>query len=291
MPRVLMSVLTFVLALVFGDAGATALVAQARAALGGDKALAKVHGLSATGTTQRLIGDRTVDGELTFDLQLPDKMFRSDTISPMGDRTAIVTGQGINGDRLLRSARVLNAPPGAMIRTPPPPAPGSDAEAQALRNARAEFARMTIALLLAAPASSPVEFTSAGQAESPDGKADVVDIKGQNNFAARLFLDAASHRPLMLTYRGVVPRMVVQTQTRRADDPPPAAADPHGPPAAAPAGDLVEITVFLDDYRAVDGVRLPHHITRSVDGKATEELTFKAIKVNPAFKPDAFSGQ
>lgn len=286
MDRVLMSLITFVLALMLGDARATELIAQARAALGGEKALASVHGVSASGTVQRLIGDRTVDGQLTFDLQLPDKMLRTDTVSPMGDQTSVVTGQGLNGDTILRTARVLNAPPGAVIRTPPPPAAGSDAEAQALRNSRAEFARMTIALLLATPPSFPVEFTSAGEAESPDGKADVIDINGPNNFAARIFLDSASHRPLMLTYRGIAPRMVVQTQ--RGDGPPPA---DHAAMPAPPAGDMVEITIFLDDYKSVGGVQLPHHITRSIDGKPNEELTFKTITINPSFKPDTFSGK
>jgi hypothetical protein len=289
MPRLVLSVITFVLALVLGDTRATELIAQARAALGGDKAIVKVQGLSGAGTIQRLIGDRTVSGELTFDLQLPDKMVRTDSISPMGDQMMMVSAQGINGDRLLRSTRVLNGPPGAVIRTPPPPAPGSDAEAQALRNARAEFARMTMALLMTSPSSFPLEYTSAGQAESPDGKADVIDVKGPNSFAAKLFLDAASHRPLMLTYRGVAPRIVVQTQ--RGDAPPPAAADPHGGAPTPPAGDVVEIAMFFDDYRNVDGVQLPHHITRSIDGKPNEELTFKTLKVNPTFKPDTFSGQ
>jgi hypothetical protein len=288
MTPVVMSVITFALALVLGDSRATELIAQARAALGGEKAIAKVQGLSATGTVQRLIGDQTVEGQLTFDLQLPDKIVRTDTVSPMGDQTALVTMQGINGDKLLRATRIINAPPGAMIRTPPPPAPGSDAEAQAVRNARAEFARMTVALLLTSPSSLPLEFTSAGQAESPDGKADVIDVKGPNSFGARLFLDTASHRPLMLMYRGVAPRMIVQTQ--RADAPPPS-ADAHGSAPALPAGDVVDITLFLDDYRSVDGVQLPHHITRSIDGKPSEELTFKVVKVNPAFKPDTFSGQ
>jgi len=288
MPRLVMAIVTFVLALVLGDARATDLIAQARAALGGEQKLAKVQGVSCTGTMQRLIGDRTVEGELTFDLQLPDKMLRTDTISPMGDRTALVTGQGINGDKLLRISRILNAPPGAVIRTPPPPAPGSDAEAQAIRNARAEFARMTLALLLTSPPSFPLEYTSAGQAESPDGKADVIDVRGPNNFAARLFLDAASHRPLMITYRGVAPRMVVQTQ--RSDAPP--SADPHAAPMPTlPAGDVVEIAMFLDDYKSVDGMQLPHHITRSIDGKPNEEMTFTVVKINPAFKADTFSGQ
>lgn len=282
MPRVLVSFLLLALA---ADPKAADLLAKARAALGGEARLAKVQGFSATGTVQRMIGDRSVEGELTLDLQLPDKMWRTDSISPMGDLT-VVTGQGINGDTLLRRSRVLNAPPGAMIRTPPAPAPGSDAEAQALRNSRAELARVVVALLIAAPPSMPIEFTAAGQAESPDGKADVIDLKGPGSFAARLFLDASSHRPLMLTYRGIVPRMIVTTQR---------GADHAGPPAPAapppPAGEPADITMFLDDYRPVDGVLMPHHISRSVDGEPNEDWTFKTIKLNPAFKPDTFSGQ
>src|SRR6185369_3185761 len=101
-------------------------------------------------------------------------------------------------------------------------------------------------------------------------------------------------------YRGASPRMVVQTQ--RMSGPPPAAqaapsapapnapgANAHGEPTAPPAPELVDINMFFDDYKAVDGVMLPHHVTRSVDGQPTEEWTFKTIKVNPAFKPETFS--
>ena len=97
-----------------------------------------------------------------------------------------------------------------MIRTPPPPT--GDAEAQAIRNARADLARTALAFLLTSPASLPLEFSAGGEAESDEGKADVVDAKGAGNFAARIFLDQKTHRPLMLTYRGVAPRMVIQTQ-------------------------------------------------------------------------------
>jgi hypothetical protein len=68
-----------------------------------------------------------------------------------------------------------------------------------------------------------------------------------------------------------------------------AGANAHGDPAAPPAPDLVDINMFFDDYKAVDGVMLPHHVTRSVDGQPTEEWTFKTIKVNPTFKPETFS--
>ena len=49
--------------------------------------------------------------------------------------------------------------------------------------------------------------------------------------------------------------------------------------------------MFLDDYQAVDGVMLPHHITRSVDGQPSEDIVFKMIKVNPAFKADTFTAK
>jgi hypothetical protein len=94
----------------------------------------------------------------------------------------------------------------------------------------------------------------------------------------------------MLSYRGIAPQMRVQTVR----GPAPAGAQPHPPggeaaTGAAEAPPLVDISMFLDDYQAVDGVMLPHHITRSIDGKTNEEWTFTSIKVNPAFKADTFS--
>ncbi len=53
----------------------------------------------------------------------------------------------------------------------------------------------------------------------------------------------------------------------------------------------MDITLFLDDYKSVDGVLLPHHLSRSIDGKPTEEMTFKTIKINPVFKPDTFTAR
>jgi hypothetical protein len=264
-----------------GDGKAEQLMAQARAALGGEKNLARVQGLTATGTYQRTMPDRQISGEVTIDLQLPDRILRTESMSPIADMT-IVTGQGLNGETLLRSQRALNAPPGAVIRMGP--APTGDAEAQAIRNARADLARTALAFLLASPASLPLEFSSGGEAESDEGKADIVDAKGAGNFAARLLLDQKSHRPLMVMYRGVAPRLMIQTQ----QGPPPEGGHGGGDAAPAAAPQVVDIVLYLDDYRTVDGVLLPHHMARSVDGKPTEDTVFKTIKINPAFKPDTF---
>jgi hypothetical protein len=270
-----------------GDAKAEQLMAQARAALGGEKNLNKVQGLTATGTYQRTMQDRQVGGEVTIDLQFPDKLLRTESLSPMGD-ILLVTEQGLNGEKLLRSQRTLNGPPGMVVRSPP--APTGDAEVQAVRNARADLARTALAFVLTSPASLPLEFSAGGEAESDEGKADVIEAKGAGNFTARILLDQKSHRPLMIMYRGVAPRVIVQTQQ---GPPPPDGGRGRGESAhdapAAMAPQVVDIILYLDDYRAVDGVMLPHHMARSIDGKPAEDTTFKTIKINPAFKADTFT--
>jgi len=289
MQRLIVSLISLAMTLggfaarVAGDTKAEQLLAQARAALGGDGNLAKVQGLTAAGTYQREVGDRQLNGEVTIDLQLPDKMLRTESMRPMGDAT-IETLQGINGDQILRNSRTIGGGPNMMVRIAPPS--GADGEAQALRNQRADMARFALAMLLTAPAAMPLEYAYGGEAEADDGKADVVDAKGPGSFAARLFLDQKTHRPLMLAYRGAAPRMMMRTQ--RGDGPPPGA---RVPPHELPPPRIVDIQLFLDDYRSVDGVLLPHHLSRSVDGKPNEEMTFKTIRINPPFKPDAFTAK
>ena len=46
--------------------------------------------------------------------------------------------------------------------------------------------------------------------------------------------------------------------------------------------------MYFDDYKQESGIWLPHHVSRSIAGKPSEEWTFKTITVNPAFKPDTF---
>jgi hypothetical protein len=41
----------------------------------------------------------------------------------------------------------------------------------------------------------------------------------------------------------------------------------------------------------VEGVQLPFRISRSIDGKPAEEITFTAITLNPAFKAGTFDAR
>src|SRR5262249_59561289 len=69
------------------------LIAQARAALGGDK----LKSLSVTGVYRRTFGQAEMTGEVNYDLLLPDKMMKTETMNPMPS-LEITRIEAINGD-------------------------------------------------------------------------------------------------------------------------------------------------------------------------------------------------
>jgi hypothetical protein len=89
----------------------------------------------------------------------------------------------------------------------------------------------------------------------------------------------------MLTYEDVRPRIRV----RRNREGPPDPEELKRLMAEQPQRATFELR--FEDFRAVDGVQLPHRITQSIDGKPTEEWTVDRYQVNPAFKPSTFSRQ
>lgn len=58
--------------------------------------------------------------------------------------------------------------------------------------------------------------------------------------------------------------------------------------AAMPPPEPSTVSLYLGDYKKVDGVMLPHRLTQAVDGKTVEEWTIEKVKVNPSVKADLF---
>src|SRR5262245_13130896 len=196
------------------DAAAKAqqLIAQARAAMGGGK----LKSLSVTGAYRRTLGQMEMAGEVNYDLSLPDKVLKTETMNPMPG-LEITRIEAINGDDVWEDQQQHGGGGGVVMfrRGPggpggPPTDPQKAKEALQL-GVRSDFARLSLGWLLTTPTSFPVEFSYAGEAESPEGKADVLEVKGPGGFAARLFLDQKTHYPLMLSYNGRKPRFVTQT--------------------------------------------------------------------------------
>ena len=121
--------------------------------------------------------------------------------------------------------------------------------------------------------------------------ADVIDVSGPDGFRARLFVDQAEHRPLMLSYMMRQPRMRQMTappQFKNDEERRAYFEEMRKKFEAEPPPPLVEANVFYTDYRKVDGVMLPHKISRQVEGKVQEEWTIEKYKLNAPIKPDQF---
>ena len=277
------------------DNRAQTLLAQARAALGGDAKLKSIQTLLTTAKFRRIIGkdQPEMSGELQLDFLLPDKYMSTEVSNlPMGD-AQITRINGFNGDQAFRDARTSGSG-NVFVRMGSGPANQQTPDAQ-LRAVRAEFARYVIGWLLTAPPTQTVDFTYGGEAQAEEGRADVIDVKGADDFAMRLFLDKETHRPLMLSYRGTQPGMIMRMQTssggshegsekltREAQEK--TRKELEGQPPAK----TVEIQMYLSDYRNVGGILLPHHVTRAVNGEVSEEWEVTKFKINPPLKAENF---
>ena len=170
---------------------------------------------------------------------------------------------------------------------------------------------MTLGMFATSFSSYPLAFGLAGQAEAPEGKADVLDVKGPGNFAARLFIDSKTHLPLMLSWTtppNLVP--VVAGQKPPANLPPGAVTfeTPMPPPDSATPEEKkqfeeqalaarktamasarpTENRIYYADYRDVDGLKLPFRIRRAVGATTIEETTFDRYRINAKVDPRRF---
>jgi hypothetical protein len=294
---------------------AAKVLAEMRAALGGAK-IEQVKTLSVEGPFRREMGPRQMEGTVVMVLQGPDKMHKSeDTEFPGGasiERIVAVANGTSWEDTQNRGG--MGGGMQIMMRGPGG-APMDEAQIEKMRTARltAEMQRWMLALL-AAPSG---EVSYAGVAESPDGKADTLEMKDARGQALRLFVDQQTHLPLMLAYQEVRPRMMMRGGPggRRGGGP-----DGGGPGVPAPGGTGAApgpgaggaggqrpteeeirqrmasmpppapsaIQMSFGEYTSVDGVKFPKQVSISVDGQPAEEWTLEKIKVNPSVKAGFF---
>jgi len=255
---------------------ATAILAQAREALGGEKRLSAVKNFIATGRTRQVRGDNLVPIEFEIAVELPDKYVRKDEIPAQESGP---TSTGFNGTDLIQlPVPLAPTPPAGPAREGGPPAP-NPAQLEAMRTSRVatvkqDFVRLTLGMFASSFSSYPLTFTYVGQAEAPQGKADVLEAKAPPNFTLRLFVNSETHLPVMVSWqpparpaggpgrggpggpgrggpggpespaaRGATPGQGAPAQTppRPADAgaaaaPAPGAAPPQGAPAQPPGG-------------------------------------------------------
>lgn len=243
-----------------GDA--TAVLSAARTALGGDK-IAAVKTFIATGRTRQVRGDNLVPIEFEIQTELPGKYSRRDEF-PAQDSGPATTG--FNGDGLVQIPKPATAQPSAAL-------------AGRVATVKQDFARLMLGMFASSYSSYPLTFTYFAQAEAPQGKADVLDVKGPANFAARLFINTQTHLPIMVSWEDRAPAGPPR------GGPPPAAATP---PVPAPAPAPVEHRLYFADYREVDGLQLPFRLRRAIGADTTEETVFDRFRINARVDPRRF---
>ena len=211
-----------------------ALFAEARKAIGGEDKVAAIKRLQVSGTFLRSTGpDQIIDGDFDVFIELPDKYRKNELTGFAGanvDRTEALNGAdvwdetaggeaggrpfgggggfggGRGGDRGGRGGgggfgggRQGQAPnPAAGQREGGPQIDAERVKEQLRRVRQAELARLALVWLMTTDGA----VAWIGTAESPDGTADVLEVRPANGVPTRLFLDTATHMPLMITWSG-----------------------------------------------------------------------------------------
>jgi hypothetical protein len=276
------------------DERSAKVLADARAALGGEAKLAGIKSFTTTGRTRRVQGDNLLPIEFEMLVELPDKYLRKDEVPAQeSDPTTI----GFNGPNLVQ----IPAP------TPPEPRPGMPApppgqfetmlKARAL-TARQDFARLMLGLFATSTEAYPLTFKYIGQAEAPQGKAHVLEATGESNFKIRYFVQMDTSLPVMVSWtaparpaapmRAPAPADAHGAHTAPSAPAPAPSAQAPAPSSPAQATAPPENRLYFADYRDVDGIKLPFRLRRALGVNTTEETTFDRFRLNQKIDPRRF---
>jgi hypothetical protein len=275
---------------------AESVLAAARAALGGEAKIAAVKTFIATGRTRQVRGENLVPIEFEIQAEFPDKFSRRDEF-PAQDSGPV--NAGFVGDQLVLIPRPAPPPPRPGMPAPPPGAQDAMFRAR-LMTIKQDFTWLMLGMFAGTPPSVPLTYTYVGQAEAPQGKADVIDAKS-GPLTYRLFINADSGLPIMVSW---------QSPMRPGGPGPGGPIGPGGPPPAGPGGPppaaagaqppaslggpppgakpAPEQRVFFAEYKDVDGLKLPFRVRRAVGADTTEETTFDRYRINAKVDPRRF---
>jgi hypothetical protein len=291
------------------DAAATVLAAT-RQALGGDQKLAAVKTVLATGRTRQVRGENLVPIEFEIAMELPDRYVRKDEIPAQESGPTL---SGFNGADLIQfPAPTAPGGRGAVVTPERGAGPGREggptpeqmeaARRTRLATVKQDFVRLTLGMFATSYSSAPLTFSYVAKAEAPEGKADVLAISGPDNFSARLFINAETHLPIMMTWiqAGGPQRGRGGPPPGREGGPPPGATPPQArgdapvtpqrgsEPARGGGPAPPESRLFYADYRDVSGVKLPFRLRRALGPDTIEETTFDNFRINPKIDPKKF---
>jgi len=280
---------------------ATEILSGARKAIGG-QTLDSLKTFSVQSTLQRNAGQMQIQSDVEVLLDLPDKYARTETLNGGGDGGMMMRGggtSGFNGDKPLQKmdcgsmggggGMIIRVGPGGTSSTPTnekqTPEQLEQQKRAVLRGSRTEASRLMLGWFAMAHPASKVSYTYLGEAESADGKAYVINVKNDDGFEARLFVDEDTHLPMMVTYKAALPRMITQTARLSPED-----VEKQLKAMQEQPPEMGEFAIYFEDWRSVDGVKFPFKMRRATGGATSEEWSVTKVKVNPTIDPKKFDG-
>jgi hypothetical protein len=267
------------------------IVAKTREALGGGKRLKALTTVTAEGPFRRSIGDNAIGGTIRLTLGVPGRIRHEEELDlPTGARVTRLAG--FNGEHVWEDTATRGGIGGGqiIIRGSGPSMAdrqaGPEQVREALRRGLISLSqRMTLALL-----AQGDDLSYGGIAQVGDSEAHVLEITDQAGHPVRLFISSETHMPIAVSYMEVRP--VAGSGGRGMT------AMGAGGPAGGPGGQgqvrqiqalpPSTIVMRLEDYRTVDGIRLPHLFVQTADGEPIEEWTIRRYRVNPRVNARVF---
>jgi hypothetical protein len=156
-------------------------------------------------------------------------------------------------------------------------------EDQMKQEARSDYTRFLIAVLLATPpvaqGQSGFEFLFEKEMEMKDGKVDALRVIGPNDFVAFLLIDQKTLRPWELIYRA---------PAQRGQRGPQGAPNAQRPEEESDGPKLADYQLFFSEHKQFDKVWLPQRIVKASGGQMLEEWKLNKYKLNPEIKPNRF---
>jgi hypothetical protein len=296
------------------DAKADAIIKQARAAIGKEDKFKAMQTLSAEGTIrqQSPMGQQEVTLEL--EIMTPDKIkltqtMQFGTIIRAFDGTgtwndfipAVGVGGGGGGPRMMMGGGGPGGAPGGT---------NSPMATYMQQQQRREFYQLFLGFFLAPPPSTQMTYAFVGEAPGPEGsKLNVIDAKTSDGVVTRLYFNQETSRLIGMSYKSKQTRLGRgpggpggqqrqqaeggqrqgapgqeggQGQGRQRQQMTPEERERRQKEMQEQFDKAPELDYRwqFDDYRNVNGLNLPHRITKSENGTPNEEWEISKYKAN-----------
>lgn len=294
------------------------LIRQARAAIGGERAVNNIQNLSMKGKSRRILkvqnqADRELNGNFEMAVILPDQIIRMEKfgVEEQNEKVDAVEETDETEKDLIFEVELADEEG----------AEGEKGSFEALRTSGDnEMYRFTLGFLLTPPKGANLNYDYSGE-ENIDGRAaNVIVVSSGSKAIMRLYLDKQTNLPVMMSYKGFAPHgpemfenghdafvgakildrvpagkdvVIVRepNQNGNKELPEKMTFKRKVENGELPAGGGMfkvklnepaeaDIQLKFGDYRTVNGIKLPHQLTEIVNGNVSLSTTVDSYEIN-----------